>query len=83
MRDGTHRAFKDRLSLENWAEIPDEEKLGHSAAGCKACAKIEKYGLLESNQPFITLQHSTSSIYHTTCPPATPHQSNRDGARFS
>ena len=55
MRDGTHRAFKNRFSLENWAEIPDEEKLGHSFAGCKACAKIEKYGLYESNQPFITL----------------------------
>ena len=30
------------FSLENCAEIPDEEKLGHSAGNCKACAKIKE-----------------------------------------
>ena len=30
------------FSLENCAEIPDEEKLGHSAGDCKACARIRE-----------------------------------------
>ena len=53
MRDRGQQAFKDISSLENRAEMPDKEKLGHSAVDCKACAKAEEYGLLKSNQPFI------------------------------
>ena len=55
MRDRGQQAFKDISSLENRAEMPDKEKLGHSAVDCKACAKIEEYGLLDSNQPFISV----------------------------
>ena len=54
-RDRGQPAFKDISSLENWAEIPNEEKLGNSAVDCKACAKIEEYGLLNSKQPIISV----------------------------
>lgn len=53
-RDRGQRTFKDRFSLENWANISEEEKLGHSALDCKACVKIDEYGLLKSNQTFIS-----------------------------
>ena len=53
MRDRGQQAFKDISSLENRAEMPDKEKLGHSAVDCKACTKAKEYGLLKSNQPFI------------------------------
>ena len=52
--------IQGHLCLENWAKIPDEEKFGHCAVDCKACAKMEEYGILKSNQPFIKSKRSTS-----------------------
>ena len=58
-RDRGQQPFKDRLSLENWAEIPDEEKLGQRAVDCKAFRKQPTISATTPNvpPPQIIIQH--------------------------